>query len=95
MRGEIPNWNNGEAAKQAHRDLDGAQAFCAAPCQAPCHLREVGSALLHLKPHEAMESAQCLYEKGFLSYPRTDSSTYSIDFDVYKLLDRRCNFTIC
>ena len=70
-------------------------ATCRAECAAPCHLREVASALLHLKPHEAMESAQCLYEKGFLSYPRTDSSTYSIDFDVYKLLDRRCNFTIC
>ena len=26
MRGEIPTWNNREAAKQAHRDLDGAKA---------------------------------------------------------------------
>lgn len=35
-----------------------------------------------------MESAQMLYEQGLSSYPRSDSSTYSEDFDIDALLDR-------
>ena len=45
MRGEIPTWNNREAAKQAHRDLDGAQAALRAVRNAPHHaIWELGEA---------------------------------------------------
>jgi len=43
-------------------------------------MQQVASNVLHYSPKETMRISQLLYEKGFITYMRTDSETYSDDF---------------
>ena len=43
-------------------------------------LQQVGSSKLNISPKEVMKLCQSLYEKGLITYMRTDSSTYSSTF---------------
>lgn len=38
---------------------------------------------LRMSSHQAMEVAESLYQKGFVSYPRTETDQYSQDFDFH------------
>jgi DNA topoisomerase-1 len=43
-------------------------------------LLQLASNELHMSPKQTMKSAQILYEQGFITYMRTDSKKYSIEF---------------
>jgi len=43
-------------------------------------LQQVASNELHYSPKETMRICQLLYEGGYITYMRTDSKTYSVDF---------------
>jgi len=43
-------------------------------------IQQVASNVLHYSPKETMRLSQMLYEKGYITYMRTDSKTYSDDF---------------
>lgn len=43
-------------------------------------LQQFASNVLHMSPQQTMRSAQILYEKGLITYMRTDTAVYSNDF---------------
>jgi DNA topoisomerase-1 len=43
-------------------------------------LQQVASNELHLSPKDTMKICQVLYEAGYITYMRTDSKTYSLEF---------------
>jgi len=43
-------------------------------------IQQVASNELHYSPKETMRLCQILYEAGYITYMRTDSKTYSVDF---------------
>ena len=43
-------------------------------------LQQTSSSELHLSPNETMRICQTLYEGGYITYPRTDGTTYSAEF---------------
>lgn len=45
-------------------------------------LMKVASAGLGLSPHSAMVLAERLYIQGYISYPRTETTSYSENFDL-------------
>lgn len=47
---------------------------------------KAGSRLLNMSPTETSEVAESLYVKGFISYPRTESTAYSNTFEFDKVL---------
>lgn len=45
-----------------------------------CIIQQVASNVLHYAPKETMRICQLLYEGGYITYMRTDSKTYSVEF---------------
>ncbi|XP_073954639.1 DNA topoisomerase 3-beta [Choristoneura fumiferana] len=45
-------------------------------------LMRVASAGLGMSPHQAMQVAERLYTQGYISYPRTETTSYSENFDL-------------
>ena len=45
-------------------------------------LLKIASKSLGIGPHTAMKSAENLYLSGFISYPRTESTSYPSSFDI-------------
>lgn len=49
-------------------------------------LLKVASSALGIGPHHAMQLAERLYTQGYLSYPRTESTTYPASFEAREAL---------
>ncbi|KAL4496982.1 hypothetical protein ABPG72_002138 [Tetrahymena utriculariae] len=47
---------------------------------------KAGSSQLKMSPQQTMNAADSLYQKGFITYPRTESTAYSSSFDFKKVL---------
>lgn len=47
------------------------------------------SKALGIGPHHAMQTAERLYLSGYLSYPRTESSTYPKSFDIRGTMEQQ------
>lgn len=45
-------------------------------------LMRVASAGLGMGPHHAMQIAEKLYTQGYISYPRTETTSYPENFDL-------------
>ncbi|WVO16515.1 hypothetical protein L204_104193 [Cryptococcus depauperatus] len=54
-------------------------------------LQQSGSRLLHMTPKKVLDLAEKLYQKGFLSYPRTETDQYDFEFDFQSLLRKQTN----
>ncbi|SNX84481.1 related to DNA topoisomerase III alpha [Melanopsichium pennsylvanicum] len=52
-------------------------------------LQKSGSRLLRLTPKRILDIAESLYQKGFLSYPRTETDQYDKDFDFNSLIAKQ------
>ncbi|KAN0061763.1 DNA topoisomerase [Thecaphora frezii] len=52
-------------------------------------LQKSGSRLLRLAPKKILDAAESLYQKGFLSYPRTETDQYDKDFDFQTLISKQ------
>ncbi|KAJ1026722.1 hypothetical protein NDA16_002320 [Ustilago loliicola] len=52
-------------------------------------LQKSGSRLLRLAPKRILDIAESLYQKGFLSYPRTETDQYDKDFDFNSLIAKQ------
>ncbi|TKY85865.1 hypothetical protein EX895_005406 [Sporisorium graminicola] len=52
-------------------------------------LQKSGSRLLRLTPKRILDVAESLYQKGFLSYPRTETDQYDKEFDFTSLLAKQ------
>ncbi|TXT07533.1 hypothetical protein VHUM_03253 [Vanrija humicola] len=52
-------------------------------------LQQSGSRLLGLAPKRVLDLAEKLYQKGFLSYPRTETDQYDKDFDFESLVRKQ------
>ncbi|RSH92151.1 DNA topoisomerase [Saitozyma podzolica] len=52
-------------------------------------LQQSGSRLLHMTPKRVLDLAEKLYQKGFLSYPRTETDQYDKDFDFNSLIHKQ------
>ncbi|CAK5281387.1 unnamed protein product [Mycena citricolor] len=51
-------------------------------------LQKAGSRLLKLAPKKVLDIAESLYQKGFLSYPRTETDQFDPQFDFHSLIER-------
>ena len=47
---------------------------------------KIGSQYLKFSTNQTMENAQLLYRKGYISYPRTESTIYPKNFDFLEIL---------
>ncbi|CED85438.1 prokaryotic type i dna topoisomerase [Phaffia rhodozyma] len=52
-------------------------------------LQKAGSRLLHMSPKQVLEHAEKLYQKGFLSYPRTETDQFDPAFDFSALIRKQ------
>ena len=52
-------------------------------------LQKAGSRLLKLAPKRVLDIAESLYQKGFLSYPRTETDQYDKEFDFHPLIEKQ------
>lgn len=52
-------------------------------------LQMQGSRYLRMNSHEIMDVAEKLYQKGFISYPRTETDQFSADFDLRGLIQKQ------
>ncbi|BEJ16114.1 hypothetical protein CspHIS471_0507190 [Cutaneotrichosporon sp. HIS471] len=51
-------------------------------------LQKAGSRLLSMTPKRVLDLAEKLYQKGFLSYPRTETDEYDRQFDFMSLIQK-------
>ncbi|CAG9836094.1 unnamed protein product [Diabrotica balteata] len=54
-------------------------------------LMRVASSGLGMGPHHAMQIAEKLYTQGYISYPRTETTKYPDNFDLYGTLQQQQN----
>ncbi|GHJ87179.1 hypothetical protein NliqN6_3581 [Naganishia liquefaciens] len=52
-------------------------------------LQKSGSRLLHMTPKKVLDTAEKLYQQGFLSYPRTETDQFDKDFDFHHLIQKQ------
>lgn len=52
-------------------------------------LQMQGSRFLRMNSHEVMAVAEKLYQKGFISYPRTETDQFARDFDLHALIRKQ------
>ncbi|KAF9505306.1 hypothetical protein BS47DRAFT_560153 [Hydnum rufescens UP504] len=52
-------------------------------------LQKAASRILRLTPKKVLDIAEGLYQKGFLSYPRTETDQFDDDFDFKTLIDKQ------
>ncbi|ODO09647.1 hypothetical protein I350_01860 [Cryptococcus amylolentus CBS 6273] len=52
-------------------------------------LQQSGSRLLHMTPKQILDHAEKLYQKGFVSYPRTETDQYDPSFDFNSLIEKQ------
>ncbi|KAI0243784.1 DNA topoisomerase, partial [Massospora cicadina] len=52
-------------------------------------LQKMGSRYLHMPSDKVMEAANCLYQKGFISYPRTETDKFDPKFEFQPLLQKQ------
>lgn len=56
-------------------------------------LQKSGSRLLHMTPKTVLDIAEKLYQKGLVSYPRTETDQFDRDFDFMTLIEKQINDT--
>ncbi|CAJ0845269.1 1164_t:CDS:10 [Entrophospora sp. SA101] len=56
-------------------------------------LLKFGSSNLGISPHEMMSHAEKLYMQGYISYPRTETTSYPRNFDLISVLKTQVNST--
>lgn len=56
-------------------------------------LQMQGSRFLRMNSHEVMAVAEKLYQKGFISYPRTETDQFARDFDLRALIQKQVQHT--
>ncbi|KAF7997780.1 hypothetical protein HCN44_009178 [Aphidius gifuensis] len=54
-------------------------------------LMRISSSGLGMGPHHAMQIAERLYTQGYISYPRTETTSYSENFDLHATLRQQQN----
>ncbi|KAI8992952.1 DNA topoisomerase [Trametes punicea] len=52
-------------------------------------LQKAGSRLLKISPKRVLDIAEALYQKGFLSYPRTETDVFDPQFDFMTLIGKQ------
>lgn len=52
-------------------------------------LQKSGSRLLRMAPKRILDLGEALYNKGFLSYPRTETDQYDAQFDFHSLIRKQ------
>lgn len=56
-------------------------------------LQMQGSRFLRMSSHQIMSIAEKLYQKGFISYPRTETDQFPREFDFLAIIQRQTNDT--
>ncbi|GAA5924630.1 hypothetical protein JCM10213_000401 [Rhodosporidiobolus nylandii] len=54
-------------------------------------LQKSGSRLLRMTPKRILETAEALYQRGILSYPRTETDQFDRDFNFHELIQKQRN----
>ncbi|KWU47267.1 prokaryotic type I DNA topoisomerase [Rhodotorula sp. JG-1b] len=52
-------------------------------------LQKTGSRLLRMSPKRVLECAEALYQRGILSYPRTETDQFDRDFNFHELIEKQ------
>ncbi|KAH8916977.1 prokaryotic type I DNA topoisomerase, partial [Atractiella rhizophila] len=52
-------------------------------------LQKAGSRLLHLAPKRVLDIAESLYQKGYVSYPRTETDQFDPQFNFMELIEKQ------
>ena len=58
-------------------------------------LMRVASSGLGMGPHHAMQIAERLYTQGYISYPRTETTSYPENFDLTYVYYSRFEIILC
>ncbi|KAI5479873.1 DNA topoisomerase III [Pseudohyphozyma bogoriensis] len=51
-------------------------------------LQKTGSRLLHMAPKTILDISDALYQKGYLSYPRTETDQFDKDFNFHEMIEK-------
>ena len=74
------------------RDCRGGQRTKQRPVPlATIKMQQLASRLLHISPDKCMEEAEKLYQKGILSYPRTETEVFNRNMDLRELVQQQAN----